>query len=88
MEEKLKKMLSPVFLEVVNESAAHKGHVGNPFPHLNETHFTVRIRSDKFRGKSLVEQHRLIYDTLKQELEEGVHALSIQSGEPVPEDKQ
>ena len=50
--------------------------------------FRVRIRSEKFRGKSLVQQHRLIYDVLREELREGVHALSIQSGEPYPDDKQ
>lgn len=87
MERKLQEALSPVFMDIVNESAAHKGHTGNPAPHLDETHFTVRIRSEKFRGKSLVQQHRLIYDILKQELREGVHALSIQSGEPHASEK-
>lgn len=87
MEQKLQEAFSPVFMEVVNESAAHKGHAGNPSPHLDETHFTVRIRSDKFSGKSLVQQHRLIYDVLKQELRDGVHALSIQSSEPYTQDK-
>ncbi|KAL8273019.1 hypothetical protein Esti_003072 [Eimeria stiedai] len=82
MEKKLQEALSPSFLEVVNESAAHKGHAGNPSPHLEETHFMLRIRSNKFRGKTLVQQHRLIYEVLRQELREGVHALSIQSGEP------
>ncbi|KAL8448609.1 hypothetical protein Emag_003924 [Eimeria magna] len=82
MEKKLQEALSPSFLEIINESAAHKGHAGNPSPHLEETHFMLRIRSNKFRGKSLVQQHRLIYEVLRQELKEGVHALSIQSGEP------
>ncbi|OEH73924.1 transcriptional regulator related protein [Cyclospora cayetanensis] len=88
MERKLRERLAPVFLEVTNESGAHKGHAGNPFPHLDETHFTVKIRSEEFKGKSLVQQHRLIYEVLKQELRGGVHALSIYSDEPVPEDKQ
>ncbi|KAL8432740.1 hypothetical protein Efla_004409 [Eimeria flavescens] len=69
-------------------SSAHKGHVGNPAPSLTETHFTLRIRSDKFRGKTLVQQHRLIYDVLREELSQGLHALSIKSGEPDAADSQ
>ncbi|KAL8432894.1 hypothetical protein ACSSS7_004297 [Eimeria intestinalis] len=71
----------PVQTAMEKKSAAHKGHAGNP-SQLDETHFMLRIRSNKFRGKSLVQQHRLIYEVLRQELREGVHALSIQSGEP------
>ncbi|CDJ45522.1 Transcriptional regulator bolA, related [Eimeria tenella] len=79
IEKKLMEQLAPEFLEVINESAAHKGHLGNPDPNAPETHFLVRIRSSSFSGKTLLQQHREVYAALKEELQQGVHALSIQS---------
>ncbi|CDJ69196.1 hypothetical protein, conserved [Eimeria necatrix] len=79
IEKKLTEQLAPEFLEVINESAAHKGHFSNPDPNAPETHFLVRIRSSSFSGKTLLQQHREVYAALKEELQQGVHALSIQS---------
>lgn len=41
------------------------------------THFNLRVVSKDFEGKSMVKRHRLTYDLLKEELETGLHALSI-----------
>lgn len=38
--------------------------------------------SDKFDGVPLLERHRLVNETLKFELANGVHALSIQAKTP------
>jgi BolA protein len=75
--QKLQERLNPVFLEVLDESAAHAGHVG-----ANEsgfgTHFRVRIQSDIFTGKSRVSRHRLVYDALQEYIDQGLHALAIE----------
>ncbi len=43
-------------------------------------HFEVRISWNGFRGKSLIEQHQMIQDTLKPQLEDGaIHALKIKT---------
>ena len=77
IQEKLKQ-LEPDFLEVVNESHAHKGHSGaENAVHKGESHFFVNIVSNKFSGLSIVEQHRLVYECLKEELADGVHALRL-----------
>lgn len=74
---KLQERLSPVFIEVIDESAAHAGHVG-----VNDsgfgTHFRVRIQSDIFTGKSRVSRHRLVYDALQEFIDQGLHALAIE----------
>ena len=41
-------------------------------------HFKAIVKSKKFEGKSLVEQHRMIYDSLKEEFKNGLHSLSIE----------
>lgn len=41
-------------------------------------HFQVTVRSPVFNGRSLVEQHRLVYDALAQPLQDGtIHELRI-----------
>lgn len=67
----------PVHLEVINESSLHAGH--NPeAARTNETHFRLRISSPLLAGKSRVNQHRAINETLKFAFDEGLHALAIE----------
>ncbi len=47
-------------------------------PKGSETHFKVVVVTDKFDGVSLIKRHRLVMDILDQQLQDGVHALSIQ----------
>lgn len=78
--EKLKNAFTPSRLEVLNESHLHAGHAGSPG--TGESHFRVEIVSDSFDGKSRVERHRLINDTLATELAGPVHALAIKAKAP------
>ena len=74
---KLQERLSPVSLEVLDESAAHAGHVGADDSGMG-THFRVRIESPVFTGKSRVARHRLVYDALQEYMDQGLHALAIE----------
>lgn len=66
--------LSPVHLEVINESYMHN------VPEGAETHFKVLIVSEKFAGLPPIKRHRLVNDLVKVELEGNfVHALSIEA---------
>ncbi len=43
-------------------------------------HFQVTVTSPRFRGLSLVEQHRLVYDALAEPLADGtIHELRIKT---------
>ncbi|OMO92679.1 BolA protein [Corchorus olitorius] len=79
--EKLERELSPVVLEVEDVSYQHAGHAGVRGSD-GETHFNLRIVSKEFEGKSLVKRHRLIYGLLDEELQSGLHALSIVAKTP------
>ncbi|MGI9150730.1 MAG: BolA family protein [Limnohabitans sp.] len=74
---KLQERLSPVFVEVLDESAAHAGHAGANGTGFG-THFRVRIQSPVFTGKSRVSRHRLVYDALQEFIDQGLHALAIE----------
>ena len=41
-------------------------------------HFNITVRSGAFAGKTLIEQHQLVYGTLKGALKDGrVHAVEL-----------
>ena len=43
-------------------------------------HFNVTVRSLAFKGRTLIEQHRLVYDTLNAALKDGrVHAVELKT---------
>jgi BolA protein len=72
---RLSDAFSPSELIVEDDSARHAGHAGaSP---QGETHFRVRIVSEKFSGLSRVERQRRVHDALKDELKSRVHALSL-----------
>ncbi|KZV37396.1 hypothetical protein F511_01264 [Dorcoceras hygrometricum] len=76
---KLESALQSAALKVEDISHLHADHaaVKEMVGGANETHFNVRIVSRDFEGKSLVKRHRMVYDLLSDELNSGLHALSI-----------
>jgi BolA protein len=78
--EKLNAAFAPASLRVVDESHQHEGHAGHRPG--GETHYRLYIVSEVFRGKSRVDRHRMINQTLAAELAGGVHALAIHASAP------
>lgn len=81
IEKKLQKALQPVFLEVIDDSASHAGHAGNPDGN-RESHFHVNIVSAAFEGKNRVTRQRMVNAPLRAELQEQIHALSMKCTAP------
>jgi BolA protein len=71
IEIKLQNQLKPNFLQVENESRQHN------VPSGSESHFKVTIVSASFEGISSVKRHQQVYRVLNEELQGGVHALSL-----------
>ena len=80
LEAKLWEAFAPIDLEVIDESTQHQGHAGARPD--GESHFRIRIVAAAFKGKSRVEQHRMINQVLALELKERVHALAIEASAP------
>lgn len=46
-------------------------------------HFQVEVISEAFQGKTLIEQHQMVLDSLKKEIaSDAIHALSIKTKTP------
>lgn len=80
IEERLRAGLTPVRLEILDESAKHAGHAGAR--ESGGGHFDVTIVSAQFAGKNLVARHRLVYEALGEVLRKEIHALSIHALTP------
>lgn len=81
IEKKLQDALAPLHLEVIDDSASHAGHAGNPHGH-GESHFHVNITSTAFTGKNRVARQRLVNAALREELSGPIHALSMSCKAP------
>ena len=71
-------VLSPLRLEVIDDSALHAGHAGA----REGGHYRLLIVSREFAGKTTLQRHRLIHDTLGELMRSRIHALSIRSLTP------
>lgn len=80
MRVKLMDGLSPVVLDIINESHLHHGHAGSPG--TGHSHFRMKIISPEFEGKSRVERHRLVNEILREELSGAIHALALSTLAP------
>ena len=76
LEKKLSAELSPLHLQVINESGMHN------VPPGSETHFKVLVVSERFQGEKLLARHRKVNRVLAQELAGPVHALAIHALTP------
>ena len=72
---KLTEAFAPEALEVVNDSHRHAGHAGSPG--TGESHFTIKVVSAAFAGKSRLERHRMVNQALAAELAGKIHALAV-----------
>lgn len=71
IENKLAAALTPLHLDVVNESDQHN------VPANSETHFKVVVVSPNFDSQRQVARHQSIYKLLDEELAGPVHALAL-----------
>ena len=80
IKEKLMVALTPIRLDVVNESHMHAGHRSSPG--TGDSHFRVLVVSELFAGKTRVERHRLVNEALKGDVGGAIHALALSTYAP------
>jgi len=70
--------LNPIKIEIEDQGYLHVGHAGAK----SGGHFKLIIISECFKNKSLIERHKIIYDTLGSLMKTEIHALSIKAHSP------
>lgn len=77
--ERLQTALSPIELEVVDESHLHVGHAG---ARDGRGHFRARVVSRAFEAMSRLERHRQVYGAMGEMMTTDIHALNIEALTP------
>lgn len=72
----IKENYQPLKLEIVNDSAKHRHSADG------QSHFTVLVVSTVFENQNLVERQQKIMELLKDEFQNGLHALSLKTYTP------
>jgi BolA protein len=80
IEKRLQDALRPERLEVVDDSAKHRGHAGHD--PRGESHFTVTVVAQAFAGQSRVARQRMVNAALADLLRDRVHALAMVTKAP------
>ena len=80
MEQLLREAFSPTQLEILNDSAKHRGHTGDDG--TGESHFTIVIEAPAFVDKSRLERQRMVNAALGDIPGDRVHALAIKATAP------
>jgi stress-induced morphogen len=71
----LRQDFNPAELRVVDDSAQHAGHAGAAPG--GQTHYSVLLVAESFRGQSRVERSRAVHAALSGEFAAGLHALAL-----------
>lgn len=76
---KLQASFDPDYLEVIDQSHLHAGHVGAR--EGGGSHFAVKIKAAAFTKMNVLARHRAINDALADQFigEAAIHALSIKA---------
>lgn len=81
IERRVQAALSPDHLAVINDSASHRGHMGDDG--TGESHFTVDVVASAFAGQSRLVRQRLVNAAVGELVRDGtVHALAIKARAP------
>jgi len=77
--ELLEQRFEPTELQLEDQSHLHAGHAG---AREGKGHYKVVIAAEAFRGKPVLQQHRLIYAALGDMMDTDIHALIIEASTP------
>ena len=74
---KIEAAFAPLECSIHNDSPAHQGHAGaEEASNRGESHFSMRIVSEKFDGLSRLQRNRAVHHCLGEEMQ-SIHALSL-----------
>jgi len=81
LKEKLSRELDAEHVEIIDDSWQHAGHqearVG-----VEATHLTITVVSPRFEGVTLMDQHRMVHEVLKDARDQHLHALQLKTMAP------
>lgn len=71
--------LNALELDIQDDSHLHAGHAGSKG---GASHFSATIVAECFANKSMLAQHRLVYDLVRDLIPHPIHALALSTRAP------
>lgn len=76
----LTRAFAPTRLDIINDSAKHRGHTGDDG--TGESHFTIEIDAPAFADMNRLARQRAVIAALGDIVGQRVHAVAIKAGAP------
>ena len=76
MQNLLQEQLKTTYLNIIDDSHKHIGHVG---AQTGAGHFTIEISSPLFINQTRIACHKMVYTALQAMMPQDIHALQIKT---------
>ncbi|MBD2150856.1 BolA family transcriptional regulator [Pseudanabaena sp. FACHB-1277] len=78
----LQDKLGATIVEITDRSDQHKHHQGRKNAPEGSGHYDLIIVSECFADTTIMQQHRMVYNALSDQMQTTIHALSIKTYTP------
>ena len=78
----LQEKIGATIVEIDDRSDLHKHHQGRMNAPAGSGHYDAVVVAASFAGKTTMQQHRLVYTALSEQMQTTIHALSLKTYTP------
>lgn len=78
----LAEKIGATIVEIEDRSDLHKHHQGRMNSPVGSGHYDAIIVSESFAGKTMMQQHRMVYAALADQMQTTIHALALKTYTP------
>lgn len=78
----LQDKLGAVIVKIEDRSDLHKHHQGRMNAPVGSGHYDAIIVAESFAGKTMMQQHRMVYAALAEQMQTTIHAIALKTYTP------
>ncbi len=78
----LQEKIGAAIVEISDRSELHKHHQGRMNAPAGSGHYDAIIVAESFAGKTMMQQHRMVYAALADQMQTTIHALALKTYTP------
>ena len=78
----LQEKIGATIVEIEDRSDLHKHHQGRMDAPVGSGHYDATVVAASFAGKTMMQQHRMVYAALADQMQTNIHALSLKTYTP------
>ena len=78
----LQEKIGATIVEIEDRSDLHKHHQGRMNAPVGSGQYDAIVVADSFAGKNMMQQHRMVYAALSDQMQTTIHALSLKTYTP------